>query len=216
MLQQQVTATSCSDKSLRVCWKIFAKIFVAATEFCRRNESHKIKSDWISATCYGDKILLCRQRFSQKFSSRHEAICCSNRSPDLYTRSGLSPRSVVVTCRLVYTDPTGSYITWVGSVKRGMSVLFTVELDPAVELGTWNRLHQPVSHNSSKLCGVRIKHKRSEVTLLYGAKGGLRVDTVFVFISKGPSRCWDIIWSFICLFSQLITVIKQTSLRIVT
>ena len=31
------------------------------------------------------------------------------------------------------------------------------------------------------------------------------MDTGFVCISKGPSRCWDIIWSFICLFSQLIT-----------
>ena len=42
-------------------------------------------------------------------------------------------------------------------------------------------------------------------TLLYGTRGGPRVDTGFVCISKGPSRCWDIIWSFICLFSQLIT-----------
>ena len=32
-LQQDVAATLCSDKSLRVYWRIFVKIFVAATEF---------------------------------------------------------------------------------------------------------------------------------------------------------------------------------------
>ena len=32
-LQQHVAATYCSDKSLRVYWRIFVKIFVAATEF---------------------------------------------------------------------------------------------------------------------------------------------------------------------------------------
>ena len=40
-LQQHVAATRCSDRSLRVYWRIFVKIFVAATEFCRRNKSHK-------------------------------------------------------------------------------------------------------------------------------------------------------------------------------
>ena len=30
-LQQHVAATRCSDKSLRVYWRIFVKIFVAAT-----------------------------------------------------------------------------------------------------------------------------------------------------------------------------------------
>ena len=39
--QQHVEATHCSDKSLRVYWRIFVKIFVAATEFCRRNKSHR-------------------------------------------------------------------------------------------------------------------------------------------------------------------------------
>ena len=32
-LQQHVAATRCSDKSLHVYWRIFVKIFVAATEF---------------------------------------------------------------------------------------------------------------------------------------------------------------------------------------
>ena len=43
--------------------------------FCRCNKSQKIKSDWICATCCGDKILLQQQRFSQKSYSTHEAIC---------------------------------------------------------------------------------------------------------------------------------------------
>ena len=61
--------------------RIFVEIFVSATEFCRRNKTRKIKSDWICATCCGDKILLQRQRFSQNFSSTHEAICRRDVSP---------------------------------------------------------------------------------------------------------------------------------------
>ena len=41
-LQQHVAAILCSDKSLRVYWRIFVKIFVAATEFVtatRRTDS---------------------------------------------------------------------------------------------------------------------------------------------------------------------------------
>ena len=87
-------ATSCSDKSLRVYWKIFVKIFVSETEFCRCNKSQKIMSDWICATCCGNKILLQLQRFSQKFSSTHGAIC----------RCNVSLRHVAATCRLVCTD----------------------------------------------------------------------------------------------------------------
>ena len=51
------------------------KIFVSATEFCRSNMLQKFKSNRICANCCGDKILLQRQIFSQKFSSTHEAIC---------------------------------------------------------------------------------------------------------------------------------------------
>ena len=74
-LQQHGEATRRSDKSLRVYWRIFVKIFVSATEFCYRNMSQVIKSDGIYATCSSDKILLQRQRFSQKFSSTKEPIC---------------------------------------------------------------------------------------------------------------------------------------------
>ena len=44
-LQDHVTvaATRRSDKSLRVYWRIFEKIFVFATEYCRRNMWKKIK-----------------------------------------------------------------------------------------------------------------------------------------------------------------------------
>ena len=40
-LQQHGEATRRSDKSLRVYWRIFVKIFVAATEICRRNKPHR-------------------------------------------------------------------------------------------------------------------------------------------------------------------------------
>ena len=54
--------------------EFFVKIFVSATEFCRRNMSAhnwKIKSDRICATCGGDKILLQKKRFFHKNSPVH-------------------------------------------------------------------------------------------------------------------------------------------------
>ena len=69
-------------RSVRTWWQVassvlenFLKIFVSLTVFCRGNMLQKIKSDRICATCYGNKILLQRQRFSQKFSVTHEVIC---------------------------------------------------------------------------------------------------------------------------------------------
>ena len=44
---EHVAATPRSNKSLRVYWRNFVKIFVFATEFCRRDKSHKILSDLI-------------------------------------------------------------------------------------------------------------------------------------------------------------------------
>jgi len=43
-------------------------------------------------------------RRSDSSLRRVAATCCCNYSPDLYTRSGLSPRLVTATCRLVCTD----------------------------------------------------------------------------------------------------------------
>ena len=89
-VRQHVAATNCFlctgeflGKSLSLQWN-----FVAATS------RKKIKSDWICATCYSDKILLQRQRFSQKFSSTQEAICCCD----------VSLHNVAATCRLECTD----------------------------------------------------------------------------------------------------------------
>ena len=82
------------DVSLCVYWRIFMKIFVSATECCRRNKSHKFCLIWFFATCCCDKILLRRQRFSQKFFSTHKPIChCDWSLPHVAT-----------TCRLVCTD----------------------------------------------------------------------------------------------------------------
>ena len=81
-LQQHVTTTRRSDKSLRVYWRIFVKIIISAYhEFCRSNMLQKIKLDRICATWGGNKILLQRQRFLQNFSSTHEAICHCDVSP---------------------------------------------------------------------------------------------------------------------------------------
>ena len=73
--RRQVAATRCGDKSqlqvaLCVRENFFVKVSVSETEFCRHNKSHKIKSDWISATRCGDKTLLLRRRFPPKNFSR--------------------------------------------------------------------------------------------------------------------------------------------------
>ena len=81
---QSSSATSCSNMLRRhiatnrfvctgeVLWKSLPlqQNFVAAC-----NKSHKFCQIWFFATCCCDKILLQRQRFSQNFSSTHEAIC---------------------------------------------------------------------------------------------------------------------------------------------
>ena len=122
-LQQQVAArdnsvctgpaTSCSSTLRRhiassVLGK-FVKIFVSATEFCRRDKSHKFCPIWFFATCCCDKILLQRERLSQKLSSTHGAMCRRNMLLQLVagpvqTRGDLSPQHVSATCRLVCTD----------------------------------------------------------------------------------------------------------------
>ena len=59
-------ATHSSDKSLRLCGRIFVKIFVSSAEFCRRNKSHKVRLIWLLATCCCNKILLRRRRICGK------------------------------------------------------------------------------------------------------------------------------------------------------
>ena len=111
-------ATSCSNtvrRHLASCvLDNFLKIFDSATEFCRRNKSQKIKSDWICATCCGDKILLQRQRFSQKFSSTHEGI----------SRCNVLPRHVAATCHLVSGGGVLPYITYAGMCRPKGSWFF--------------------------------------------------------------------------------------------
>ena len=104
-----VLVTHRSDKSLRVYWRNFVKIFVPAIEFCHRDKSHKFCLIWFFATCCCDKILLQRQRFSQKFSSTHEAIC----------RCNVLSRHVAATCRLVCTD-----------LKNSQAYVFPAQVNP--------------------------------------------------------------------------------------
>ena len=77
-LLQQVAWQSQWQILLCVQWRIFVKIFVSATEFCHRNKSNKFSLIWFCETSCRDKILLWRQRFSQKFSSTNKAICPCN------------------------------------------------------------------------------------------------------------------------------------------
>ena len=76
-------ATSCSNK---VRWHVAAtNPFVCTGEFLWKSlspkqnfvaaTSGKKSNHTICATCWSNKILLQRQRFSQKFSSTNEAIC---------------------------------------------------------------------------------------------------------------------------------------------
>ena len=72
----------------------FCENLCSATEFCRSNMLQKIKSDRICVTCHGNKILLQRQIFSQKFSSTHKVICLHD----------VSPQHVAATSRQTCTD----------------------------------------------------------------------------------------------------------------
>ena len=101
-LQQPVAAIRRSDKSLRhVYWRIFVKIFISATEFCRCKMSahQKIKSDRICATCRGDKILLQKERFFHKNSPGFVfAMCRRNVLLELVARLVHTEWSVAETC----------------------------------------------------------------------------------------------------------------------
>ena len=110
-LQQLVAATRCNDKSLRVYWRIFVKIFVAATEFVAATS--RTDSVWfdflrlVAATklCCGDKdfhknspvhtkrfvAATCRLTLLLQLVARSvhtewsvTATCCSNLSPSVY------------------------------------------------------------------------------------------------------------------------------------
>ena len=89
-LPQHVAATHRSNKSLRVYWRNFVKIFVFATEFCRRDKSHKILSDLIFCNMLLRQNSVAETMIFKKFSSTHEPICrcdvscCSNLSPSVY------------------------------------------------------------------------------------------------------------------------------------
>ena len=84
-LQQHVAATHRSDKSLRVYWRIFVKIFVSATEFCRRNKSQKLSD-----------LIFCAMLLRE--NSIAETKIFTHRKKSIYTRSDLSLRNVAATC----------------------------------------------------------------------------------------------------------------------
>ena len=87
-----------TNRSMRT-GRIFVKIFVAATEFCLCNKSHKFSPIWFFATRCSDKILLRRQIFSKKFSSTQEAICRCNMSPDRVAKTSCLTCTHGVICR---------------------------------------------------------------------------------------------------------------------
>jgi len=80
-----------SNKLLCVNWRIFVKIFVSATEFYS-NKLLKFSLIRFCETCCSDKILLRRQRFSQKFSSTNKENCLCN----------VSKQRVAATCLFQY------------------------------------------------------------------------------------------------------------------
>ena len=115
-------ATSCSDKLLRVYWRIFVKIFVAAKEFVAATS--RTDSVWfdflrlVAATkfCCGDKdfhknspahtkrfvAATCRLTLLLQLVARPvhtewsvAATCCSNLSPSVYRPLSPDKRSLV-------------------------------------------------------------------------------------------------------------------------
>ena len=100
--RQQVAAT-CRSETLRrritYVLEKFVKIFVAATEFCRHNKSHRFSLIWFFCDLSQRQNLMQRQRFSQKFSSTHEVICCCEVSPHLVAATRRPTCSHGVICR---------------------------------------------------------------------------------------------------------------------
>ena len=105
-LLQHVVATSHSDKSLRVHWRIFAKVFVSATSRTESNHIEFIQLFAVTKFCFEDKDFHKNSPVqTRRLSLQRISVDCSNLSPDLYTQSDLSPRNVAATCRLVCTEP---------------------------------------------------------------------------------------------------------------
>ena len=74
-----VAATKCGDTSQRqiapCVLENFCENLCRCNRICRRNKSHRFSLTLFFATCCSGKILLRKQRFSQKFSGTHGAIC---------------------------------------------------------------------------------------------------------------------------------------------
>ena len=110
-LQQHVAVTCCSDKSLRLYWKSFVKIFVAATEFvattsptdsvwfdflwlvtetkfcCRDKDFHKnspVHMKWFVAATCRLTLLLQLVACPVHMDWSVTTMCCSNLSPSVY------------------------------------------------------------------------------------------------------------------------------------
>ena len=96
-------ATNCSNPSAR--GDTSHREIASSKNFCEnpclRSKSQKIKSDWTCATCCDDKFCCGVKDLSWFVAATHCATCCTNLSPDLYTRGDLPPRHVAATCRLV-------------------------------------------------------------------------------------------------------------------
>ena len=101
--RQQVAAT-CRGNTLQrqiasCLLENFCENLCRCNRICRRNKSHRFSLILFFATCCSDKILSRRQRFSQKFSSTHEAICRWDVSPHLVAATSSPTCTHGVICR---------------------------------------------------------------------------------------------------------------------
>ena len=102
---QHVMATSHSDKSLRVYWRTFAKVFVSAASRTESNHIEFIQLFAVTKFCFEDKDFHKNSPVqTRRLSLQRILVGYRDLSPDLYTQSDLSPRSVAATCRLVCTE----------------------------------------------------------------------------------------------------------------
>ena len=90
MSQRQIASCELENLSQNLC---------RCNRICRSNKSHRFSLIWFFATCCSDKILPRRQRFSQKFSSTHEAICRCDVSPHLVAATSRPTCTHGVICR---------------------------------------------------------------------------------------------------------------------
>ena len=144
---RQVAATRRSDKSLRVCWRIFVKIFVSATSHKKSNQTEFVRL--VAAT-----KLCCRDKDFHQTSPAH------------------TKRSLAATCRrnlLLQLVAGPVHMEWSFAATR------CCNLSPSVYRPLWaERGERGILHEAQNECEARNEVRRS-IKLLPSSRTSLKM-----------------------------------------